>query len=513
MARRKIKIHPLLAFLMVLAPCLLVSLSFLNAQPADPLSLDGLRAAPVNPDFERHMAEKRNGSDLQTTKEGYRLGHVPSPLKLPPTFSSSTTSMDAADLPAKFDLRNVEGKSYVTPVRDQANCGSCWTFGAMGSLESYLKYKKSVNADFSEADLNENHGYSVGVCEGGNWEMSTAYMARWLGPVSEADVPYPYYQTVVSASSAPDGGSGDTLSADQAAPGVPTRYHVQNVYIMSTAGHPLKPAERTALKQAVYDNGGVDIAFYWNGSYYNSTTCAFYNTSETSQNHEVTVIGWDDGYSKTKFNTEPPGDGAFIVKNSWGKAWGKNGYFYLSYYDKSLNAGAQFLNAEATTKYTRIYQHDPLGWVSSRGYTSGTTTLAWFSNVFMASVNASQIKAISFYTPVANSTYAAFVYSDVTPGEPRSGTLVSSKTGTVVKPGYNTIPLTVGKVAPNKPFSVVVKLKTPEYDYPIPVEIAYAGYSDAASSCPGQSYVSPDGKSWASTGGYYNVCLKAFAVK
>ena len=51
-------------------------------------------------------------------------------------------------------------------------------------------------------------------------------------------------------------------------------------------------------------------------------------------NHEVAIVGWDDNYSRTNFrNYASIGDGAWIVKNSWGSNWADNGYFYVSYYD------------------------------------------------------------------------------------------------------------------------------------------------------------------------------------
>jgi hypothetical protein len=261
-------------------------------------------------------------------------------------------------------------------------------------------------------------------------------------------------------------------------------------------------------------NGGVNIHYYHNNLYYNSTNKSFYNTTNPGTNHSVTVVGWDDSFLRTRFNTAAPGNGAFILKNSWGTAWGDRGYFYMSYYDKSLHMGAQFYNAEPVTNYTRVYQYDPLGWVSSYGYTSGDKTLAWISNIFMASINATKIKAISLYTPVSNSTYTLYVRSNVTPDNPMSGTQVAIKTGTIPRAGYNTIPLTtIGTVAANKPFSVVVKLKTPSYNYPIPAEEAVEGFSTAASSAPGQSYFSQNGVSWGSAGAYFNVALKALAVR
>jgi hypothetical protein len=108
------------------------------------------------------------------------------------------------------------------------------------------------------------------------------------------------------------------------------------------------------------------------------------------------------------------------------------------------------------TKYTRIYQYDPLGWTGSYGWQRSTT--GWFANIFMASANAATIGAVGFYTPVPNSTYAVRIYSNVTPGAPRSGTQVgATKRGTIAKPGYHTIRLDPATVAAHKPFSVVVR--------------------------------------------------------
>lgn len=70
----------------------------------------------------------------------------------------------------------------------------------------------------------------------------------------------------------------------------------------------------------------------------NDSVWAQYTYEINMANHGVTVVGWDNHFSKDNFlaDHKPPEDGAWIVRNSWGQDWGMDGYFYLSYYDQNI---------------------------------------------------------------------------------------------------------------------------------------------------------------------------------
>jgi hypothetical protein len=326
--------------------------------------------------------------------------------------------------------------------------------------------------------------------------MATAYLARWGGPVYETDDPY-------------NAGSGVSPA------GLSPRKHVQGViYIPQRSSS----SDNDNLKNAVMSAGAVYTTMYMNqdASYYNSTTHAYYYNGSSGTNHAVAIVGWDDNYDKANFPSAPPGNGAFIVRNSWGSGFGDGGYFYISYYDTKLAFSTSYLfnSAEATTNFSRIYQYDPLGWLSSIGYSSET---GWFANIFTAEAS-ERLAAVSFYNTSANSPYEVYIYTGVTAGVPRSGTLAATETGTIQYPGYTTIDLSSPVyLTSGGRFSIVVKLTAPGVSTPIPLESPIPGYSSTATASAGQSFISSNGSSWSdlTLSGYENdnVCLKGFTSK
>lgn len=444
--------------------------------------------APLNPNFLHFLEDSAMGRIQKYTLSGHSLGYIPPPLELS-HMTGQPIFLETYQLfsyPAFYDLRT-QGK--VTLIKNQGPCGSCWSFATYGSLESSLL--TSETWDFSENNLKNNHGFDLDHCSGGNHHMSTAYLARWGGPVSETDDPY-------------------STTSEISLSGLFAQKHIQDVIFLPDRAGPL---DNDTIKQAVMTYGAVYTTMYWGDSYWNEENDAYYYNGTTYANHAVAIVGWNNDFSKNKFKApNPPDNGAFIIRNSWGTGFGQNGYFYISYYDSNIGKGNAVFTAEQTANYNTSYQYDPLGWIGSYGYGSNT---GWFANIFTAK-SKEQIAAVSFYVASPDSSYEIYIYKDTTAGQPKSSSLAGSKAGTIRSAGYHTIPLdSLIDLYPDQKFSAVVKLSTPGHNYPIPLEYPYFGYSSLATANAGESYVSHDGNSWSDITDSYpntNVCLKAFTV-
>ena len=452
-----------------------------------------IQLAPLNPEFVSYLekrTEDRSSGEQLSTNEGHALGSIPSPfdrthLKAP------AQGYLLQGLPARYDLRET---GRLTPIKDQGQCNCCWSFAVCASLESYLMPGEVW--DFSENNLKNTHGFDRAHDHGGNCSIATAYLARWGGPVSEVDDPYN-----------PDSG------LSPAGP-LPLQKQIPEVIYLPdrTAGE-----NPVWLKQAIMEGGAVYTAMHWddeNSSSWNSDTHSYYYSGSEQYNHAVAVVGWDDGYSKSNFNVSPPHDGAFIVRNNWGAAWGEEGYFYLSYDDTifARSENTLFHSARAPDFYSRNYQYDPLGQTGSLGYDNSPT--CWGANIFEA-VSGETLAAVGLYALDNDTAYTIIIRTGVSPDEPGSGAVALSDTGTISRAGYHTINLSspVALTAGQR-FSVIVELTTPGYSYPLPIERPIPDYASPLAQ-PGQSFYSHDGHSWQDLTTYLantNACIKAFTV-
>ena len=195
--------------------------------------------------------------------------------------------------------------------------------------------------------------------------------------------------------------------------------------------------------------GAVAVSYYHDDHYCTSDGayyCNIYINSESDcyDNHAVTVVGWDDAYSSANFlsNRRPPGDGAWLVKNSWGAEYGDGGYLHVSYYDTTFAmfyAGDVFVPATAEEDYTAVYGYDRLGYVGYEDDVRYTLEAAVFTSAWNE-----EVAAVGMYVLDAPSSFTVSLYTNVTRGGSSpimGGALASTTNGTFARGGYVTIPL------------------------------------------------------------------------
>ena len=246
----------------------------------------------------------------------FGYGYIPTPYQRTPK-ENMRRYLAGTVLPTSYDLRDF---GSVTPVRNQNPYGTCWAFSTAASMESFLVKKYGESIILSPLNIARKTPYPYVANDlnyGGNQITAEAYLLNMIGPVKENDNPY------VSPYLAPD--------VQPAYAGI-----CENACEMEEDGDGLSVSELVSIKSYIMESGAVQINYYHNDYYLSSNQKSYYYYGSSGANHAVTCVGWDDNYSKSNFMSTPPGDGALLIKNSWGTYWGDAGYFWISYYDTSL---------------------------------------------------------------------------------------------------------------------------------------------------------------------------------
>jgi hypothetical protein len=215
----------------------------------------------------------------------------------------------------------------------------------------------------------------------------------------------------------------------------------------------------------------------------------------------VSIVGWHDNVP----HFETAGTGAWLVKNSWGTDFGNNGYFWLAYNSSCMEEIA-YLEYKDYDPYEKLYYWDEAGWVDDHGYEDAS---AWMADIFTSTQDGS-LTHVDFWTTSNNAQYEIHVYLD---GDISNGleNLATSQSGTCQELGYYSVPLAAPvSLTSGQPFTIAVKMTTPGYDDPIPVEEVREGFVDPPIQGEVSYARSVDTGAWddlASQG--YNACLRA----
>ena len=422
----------------------------------------------------------------------------------------------------------------------------CWTMSVMGASEAdIIQDGSEVSPDLSEYHLaystynkaDDPLGLTVGdICRpreknndlygwGGNSVLATATLARWQGVVDESVASFEDLQNKINRNVTAD--LPDEVMYDK------DSYHLQNVeYIYMTK------ANRNQIKQKLMEYGAAECSMYapetssdeqMYGNTGKSNFTAYYcdDTSKTT-NHSVLIVGWDDNYSASNFNSKcrPSSDGAWLIRNSWGDCNSMGGYFWISYEDamlqaeKNEEAEVAFFDVEKADNYDNNYQYDGgIPFAYSRSFLRG-------ANVFEAKAD-EKMQAVSFYTQKANVNYEVSIYESPDSDNPMSGKLVSSLSGTIAERGYHTIDFVKEDkdevfMTKGKRYAVVVKLEESGDTSYQTYECTYnnSALTEAVSANEGESYVQNSNGKWEDfsklvwSGGRKNnanLCIKMFS--
>lgn len=406
---------------------------------------------------------------------------------------------------------NANEERFVTDVKNQRNTSLCWAFSLASNLETSLLTRGQKYYDLSEEQLayfwanrvndplgntpNDKITRTQSDYHGtGNGRVASFFLSTWSGMTTEEKVPFQS-----SAVTWPDSLAYDTSA-----------YMEDAIFSQYTV-------ERT--KQLLMEYNSVSAMIYMLDNYYYPDTASYSCPQSGLVNHAVTIVGWDDTYSKENFPSASGvnNDGAWIVKNSYGKNWGKNGYFYLSYEDKSIT-NLVSNTAVTTPAYPNNYFYD--------GAAAGTVTFPgstinngyYVSNIFKATAGNGkdeELGEIVTAVPQDNTDFQIQVYTDLkNTSDPTSGTPAYAEPVDYTQPlaGIHTIHLnTPVKIPQGTFYSVVIRIPDGSNKFYVEKTTTSTSWFTATAGIdPDQSFFSTSGKKWCDAGNQYNCC---FSVK
>lgn len=357
---------------------------------------------------------------------------------------------------------------YITPVKFQGDYGTCWAISTMTASEAsmiknlgyentssnrlnlselqfaYFLYNNAYDSmNMLKGDANIPNGKFLGV--GCIPEMIPFALSSWIG-VADTSASKNYSYSKIKANYKINDKT-EAYKNDIA--------HLENMAWVCAA-------DINDMKNMIIKYGAGTLSYTHSDIYMNTTNHCYYMPQKLASNHMVTVVGWDDNFSKDNFNKkyQPSENGAWLCQNSWDSDWGDKGYFWISYENAtSLSKWCQFFEYGKADNYNKNYQYDG----TANPYTEDIALGGTMANVFMCE-SGEELKAVSFWTAQNDVEYTINIYKNLTDlKDPSSGTSVlkSAITGTQDYCGYHTVKLDEAvRLNAGEMFSVTVTLSS-----------------------------------------------------
>ena len=459
-------------------------------------------------------------------------------------YNKFTKGVGSASIGSSYNLYN----DIKFEIKDQKSTNECWAFATTTAIETNVAKTRNKAIELSPRHIDyatsktfldgiNKKGYNreIGF---GNFSISFGYCTSGKGPILEEDMPFEDNENKVE------------LSAIDKKPVLKLENYVQfgDIYKKYLADGTMKYTNgstteytesqvlgvRNLIKDHIKKYGGVlgytclggNFTQYLNIEKINqgkSDTIAYYNSnSSTMVDHAITIIGWDDNYSKENFNenNKPKNDGAYLVLNS---SAGENGILsamYISYEDVWIEYNNYGVVSTSDINYDTLYQHDEYGYDVSLPLTNSATgenaSIGYMANVFSrkATTKEEYLNEMSIYIP---STSNVDIYVNTENDDKTKLTKMVS--AGILEPGYHTIKFATPLKLTGEKFVIAAKLTSNAVTISTETNTlsngAQSNYWDNAKSEANQSFISLDGKTWNDLNDMVkdsNICIKAFTT-
>jgi C1A family cysteine protease len=436
--------------------------------------------------------------------------------KISKTLYSAMTKSATYNVPA-YNLTSDIG----VQVKHQGSTNECWAFSTVTMLETNLALTKNVNKTFSPRHMDyssvktftdgiNEYAYNREAGDGGLATFGLAYLTNGKGAVLESDMPFEDNEEKISLKSLEK--NVDTIVSEYVAlPTLHKEYNEETGAVTYTNGGTGSNKQvytdeevtqiRNMIKNHIVKYGAVSSVtagnqaeFYSNPTSPFKSKAYFCNTNAYSRDHAVTIVGWDDTYSKDNFTgkAKPTTNGAYICLNTYGTQSFDNGYIYISYEDALIESLLYGIKDTSDVDYDNLYQYNLTGDNTALGVT--TKSEGYIGTIFSRD---DSVKENLTYVGVSIPDNVSLeIYVNPNGNSTSISSLKKIATTDVLEAGYHRIKVDETKLTGDC-FAIVVKEISDEgrFYFSIEASVPNSIYSTITGN-PGKNYYSFDGYTW-----------------